>query len=101
MLIVVVTALADYWLKIASEKERPLLSYEFGAGAILYTFTAFGWMMVMKHMPLASIGVFYSVLTMLMLAAMGLFVFNEPITLREVLGIALAIASLGLMSRFS
>jgi drug/metabolite transporter (DMT)-like permease len=74
-------------LKIASGQDAPFTSFEFWAGAILYMLTAAGWMLAMKHLSLATIGVFYSIPTLFLLTSLGVLVFRETLTLRDVAGI--------------
>jgi drug/metabolite transporter (DMT)-like permease len=96
-----VGVLGDYFLKLASEKERSLSSVWFYLGFSLYASTAFGWVFVMKHLKLATIGVVYSISMMLLLTAVGVMFFRESLNAYEVLGLILAIASLVLLIRFA
>lgn len=98
---VVLGVTGDYFLKVASGKERALATLEFGIGAGLYILSAAGFLFAMRHMSLASIGVWYALGTVLLLAGLGIFVFKEGITGREIAGIVLAFASMGLLSRFT
>jgi undecaprenyl phosphate-alpha-L-ara4N flippase subunit ArnF len=92
-----VSILADYFLKTASERPSWLAAPEFGVGALLYGSTAIGWVLAMQHMKLGTIAVVYSSLTLVLLAALGVAVFGERLNGREILGIGLALAALGLM----
>jgi len=92
--------IGDYFLKRASEEKSPLTTWTFLVGLVLYASTAFAWVFVMRHLKLATIGVIYSVCMILLLTAMGIFVFEETLNRREVVGIVLAIASLFLLARF-
>jgi drug/metabolite transporter (DMT)-like permease len=89
----------DYFLKRASQRESPLASQAFLVGLVLYASTAFAWVFVMRHLKLATIGVIYSVSMVLLLAGMGVLFFGETLNRSEVVGIALAIASLFLLAR--
>ena len=91
----------DWLLKLASQRDQPYTSPVFLLGALAYAATSFGWVMVMQHMTLASIGVWYSITMIVLLTALGVFVFNESLTGREMLGLVLAGISLMLMSRFA
>src|SRR5690242_12754581 len=51
-----VGVLGDYFLKIASAQERSLRSPAFYVGFVIYASTAFGWLFVMKHLKLGTIG---------------------------------------------
>lgn len=97
--IVLLTAAGDYFLKVASSKDTGHFSPEFLLGAALYMLTAAGFLLVMRHMSLASIGVWYSVLTILFMTALGVVVFDEAISRREIAGILMAFGALGLMNR--
>ncbi len=92
------TVIGDYFVKIASEKSNGLISSTFIIGAVLYGAPAIGWYFLMKSHSLAAIGVFYSASTILILAALGFFVFHESFGLRESVGITLAILSVVVMS---
>ena len=101
LLIAVFTLIGDYFLKLASEKQPSFTSLAFAVGLVVYGSTAVGWVLVMKHMPLATIGVWYSIITILLLTGLGVFVFGESLSLRDGAGLLLAIAALGMMSRFA
>lgn len=97
----VIGVLGDYFLKLASGREQSLRTNWFYLGFALYASTAFGWVFVMKHLKLATISVLYSVSLVLLLTAIGVFVFREPLNYFEVIGIALAVISLVLLMRFA
>lgn len=92
------TLLGDYLIKVASDKDGGLLTWWFVGGALLYALPAIGWFYLMKSHSLAMIGVMYSASTILLLAALGYFVFKEALGWREVIGLTLAIASVAVMS---
>lgn len=94
-----VGVLADYFLKLASRTDNPLRSPWLAAGALVYTGTAFGWVLAMRHLKLASIGTVYCVSTVLLLTALGTIVFRETLSGREFAGVALALVSLLLLGR--
>jgi small multidrug resistance pump len=96
----VIGVVGDYFLKIASTREQPLWTGWFYLGFALYASTAFGWVFVMRHMKLATIGVLYSVSMILLLTTIGVVVFRESLNRFEILGIVLAVASLVLLIRF-
>ena len=91
----------DYFLKVASAREHPLRTGWFYLGFVLYASTAFGWVYVMRHLKLATIGVLYSVSMVLLLTAVGVVLFRESLNYAELAGIALALASLVLLMRFA
>lgn len=96
-----VGVLGDYFLKLASQRDQPLRSRWFYIGFAVYASTAFGWVFVMRHLKLATLGVVYSVSMILLLTAIGVAAFREPIGPYEILGLILAIASLVLLMRFA
>ncbi|MEO8605298.1 MAG: transporter [bacterium] len=91
----------DYFLKLASQEERPLTSRWFLIGFSVYASTAFGWVFVMRHLKLATISVLYSVSMVLLLTTVGAVFFRESLSATEVLGLAMAIGSLVLLVRFA
>jgi len=97
----VIGVVGDYFLKLASTREQPLGTRWFYVGFVLYASTAFGWVFVMRHMKLATIGVLYSVSMILLLTTIGVVVFRESLNHFEMAGIVLAVASLVLLIRFA
>src|SRR5689334_16965202 len=89
----------DYFIKLASNEERPLASYSFWLGALLYASTAFAWVFLMRYLKLATIGVVYSVSMIVLLALMGAIFFEEKLSRTEMVGIVLAVAAILLLSR--
>jgi len=92
--------IGDYFLKRASVAERPLATWPFLVGLVLYSSTAFAWVFLMRHLKLATIGVIYSVCMILLLTGMGVLCFGESLNRYEAVGIVLAIASVVLLARF-
>jgi len=97
----VIGVLGDYFLKLASARDQSLRAGSFYVGFALYASTAFGWVFVMKHLKLATIGVLYSVSLVLLLTAIGVVLFRESLNYYEVIGIVLAVISLVLLMRFA
>jgi small multidrug resistance pump len=97
----VVGVLGDYLLKIASAQKNPLRSGWFYLGFAVYASTAFGWVYVMRHLKLATIGVVYSVSMILLLTTIGAFGFKESLNASEVAGLIMAVGSLVLLMRFA
>lgn len=98
--IIAITLIGDYFIKLAA-LGRGFTGPAFYAGSLLYAASAIGLMLAMRHMSLAAVGVWYSVLTILAMTALGVLVFGERLSVREILGIALAFASLACMARFA
>ena len=99
--IAVLTTLGDYYLKLASQQNSAIFNCWFVVGLLIYATGAFGWVYAMRHMKLATIGVVYSLSTVLLLAALGVIVFGESLNRYEVAGIGLALLSILLMTRFA
>jgi small multidrug resistance pump len=97
----VVGVLGDYFLKLSSAHQQPLRTRWFYVGFVIYASTAFGWVFVMRHLKLATIGVIYSVSMVLLLTAVGVVLFRESLNYYELAGIILAVASLVLLMRFA
>lgn len=92
--------LGDYFLKLASQQQHSLRSRWFLLGFALYASTAFGWLFVMRHLKLATIGVLYSVSIIVLLTTVGVVFFRETLNAYELLGVVMAIGSLVLLARF-
>ena len=91
----------DYFLKLASGEENSLRSKWFFIGFAVYASTAFGWVFVMKHLKLATIGVLYSVSMIVLLTAIGIVFFRESLAPLEIVGLLMAIGSLVILVRFA
>ena len=91
----------DYFLKVASAADKPFQTVAFYLGFAVYASTAFGWLFAMRHLKLATISTVYSVSIILLLTTVGVVFFNERLRATEVVGIAMALASLVLLIRFS
>src|SRR5882757_10233710 len=96
----VLGVVGDYFLKLASAKDHSLKAVEFYIGFVIYASTAFGWVFVMKHLKLATVGVVYCVSMVLLLAGIGVIGFKESLSGYEIAGIAMAIGSLVMLVRF-
>jgi multidrug transporter EmrE-like cation transporter len=96
-----VGVLGDYFLKLASAHEHSLKTIWFYIGFVVYASTAFGWVVVMKHLKLATVSVVYSVSMVLLLTAIGVVCFRESLSYYEIAGLVMAIASLFLLVRFA
>lgn len=98
--IAVVTVSGDYFIKLASLTSSPVQNRWFLAGCIMYALTAFGWVFAFRHIKLASIGVLYSLSTVILLAALGVFVFGETLNKFELVGFGFAVIAIVLLGRF-
>jgi multidrug transporter EmrE-like cation transporter len=97
----VLGVVGDYFLKVASSADRPFQTLAFYLGFAVYASTAFGWLMVMRHLKLATISTVYSISMILLLTTVGMVFFEEKPNAYEVVGICLALASLVLLVRFA
>jgi drug/metabolite transporter (DMT)-like permease len=95
-----ITVAGDYFIKLASLASRPVLNRWFVAGCIMYVLSTFGWVYALRHIKLASIGVIYSLSIVILLAALGVFVFGETLNRREILGFGFAVVAIVLLGRF-
>ena len=93
--------LGDYLLKLASDSRNPLKSRWFFIGFAVYASTAFGWVYVMRHLKLATIGAVYSVSMILLLTAIGAVSFRQTLGPYEIAGLVMAVGSLVLLMRFA
>jgi small multidrug resistance pump len=92
--------LGDYFLKLASAQEASLRTTAFYVGFVIYASTAFGWLFVMKHLQLATIGAVYSVSMVLLLTTLGVVRFGESLSVIDIVGLMMAIGSLIVLGRF-
>jgi small multidrug resistance pump len=97
----IVGVLGDYLLKLASAEKNPMRSGWFYLGFVVYASTAFGWVFVMRHLKLATIGVVYSISMILLLTGIGSVVFRETLNPYEIAGLLMAVGSLILLMRFA
>ncbi|MFT3690681.1 hypothetical protein [Paenirhodobacter sp.] len=96
--IIALTAAGDFAIKHASGRADPFTSWQFLSGIILYGLPAIGWLLLMREYSLAQIGVIYSSATILILTALGVFMFGEKVNPKQLAGIAAAIASIWLVT---
>lgn len=95
----VVTVLADVLVKRASDAAVPFREGAFWWAMAIYGATVFPWVYVLRHAKLATIGAWYSVAVVVMLALVGVVLFRESLSARELLGLGCAIAALVLLGR--
>lgn len=96
-----ICVLADYYLKRAADSAHLIINRYFVTGTALYAASAFGWVFVLRHAKLATIGAVYSVILVVGLALLGVLVFRESLTPTEYLGMGFAVVALVLLSRFA
>jgi drug/metabolite transporter (DMT)-like permease len=95
--ITVMTVIGDYFIKLSSIPDSGVASAYFPLGLVFYGSTGIGWFYMMRSHSLVQIGVYYSAATLVFLAGLGVLVFKEAFGGRDVLGIALALASVVVM----
>ena len=99
LLTALIVIAGDVLIKHAADTGRAVLSPQVLLGCALYAVSALAWYGAMRHLALGQGGVAFSMFSLLALCALGGLVFKEEIGLRESLGIACALTSLGLMAR--
>jgi len=90
------TVLGDGLIKLASAGPG-VGSWQFALGALCYGSPAIAWYLLMQQHNLATLAVFYSVATLVIVAGLGIVVFREPFTWREAAGVGLALAAVLVM----
>ncbi len=98
--IAILTVGGDYFIKLASMSSRPVQNKWFVAGCVMYVLSTFGWVFALRHIKLSSIGVIYSLSIVVLLTALGVFVFGETLNRREIVGIGFAVVAIVLLGRF-
>lgn len=99
ILLAVAAVAGDYFLKMASSNKAPFLNWHFAGGLMIYSLSAFGLVLVMPHLKLAHLGVWYCLTMILCLCLLGSLFFDESLQPKEWLGVGLAFVSLMLLSR--
>ena len=95
--VTITTWLADYFIKTASLSPEGLRNPNFAIGAVLYGLCAIGWYFLMKSHSLAMIAVIFTAMTIIVLGAMGYFLFDERFGKREAIGVTFAALALATM----
>lgn len=100
MALELISVLGDYFIKKAS-LQRDLTGWkQLLIGGLIYGATAMGWFYVMRTFKLFTIGLIHSILAIALSVALSQLFFDEKITPRELIGIALGIASIILLIRY-
>jgi undecaprenyl phosphate-alpha-L-ara4N flippase subunit ArnF len=66
-------------------------------GLIVYASTAIGWFFALKYIKFSTVGVYYSLASLLFLIIIGHFYFKETLSPREIFGMVLGVASIILL----
>lgn len=96
-----VGVVGDFFIKLSGNGPKFIDTKWFILGFLTYSSTVFGWFYVMKHIKLSSLGVIYSIATVLPIVVIGVFYFHERLNIYEIAGIITAIASIILLSKFA
>lgn len=96
-----VVIFGDYLIKLAADAGSPVHSRLVLAGCLLYAGSALLWYFSLLHISLAQAGVAFSMISLVALALLGVFVFDEPLHLREIAGIGCALLAMVLMVRIA
>lgn len=90
----------DYWLRIAGSSKPTDMRFLI-LGIAAYALTALGWFYALQYLKLATVGVIYSLFTIILLTLLGTFYFKEQLNFMEGIGLALAVVSILLLARFA
>ena len=93
--------LGDYFIKVSGSGSNYINYKYFFIGMFIYATSAIGWFYVMKHIKISSLGVGYSLTTVILLALVGVFIFNEQLNFYDIIGIVLGIISITILIRFT
>jgi len=96
-----VTAWGDALIKSASSKIGFSGWKQLVIAAVIYAGTALGWFFVLRKIKLSSGVMIYTLSLILFVILISVFCFKEEIKPIEYFGIAMAIASLLILSRFA
>ncbi len=91
---VIITIVGDYCLKLGSLQNNTYSSPWTFIGAGLYASTAFIWVYLMKKTNLTVIASLYTSTTLILLILLGLFIFKEDVTTRQLVGAGLALIAI-------
>lgn len=91
---------ADYYIKKASMEDGWSGWKMLAFGAFLYGVSAIGFFMLMRNFKVFTVGMLHSFAVIFLSVILSLFVFNEKINAREILGLLLGVASIMLLVRF-
>lgn len=97
----IITVMGDIFIKNASLQPSFSGWRLFTIGSILWVITAFGWFSLMRKVKLSTLGVLYSLSTIILLTLVSVFYFKEKLAAIEIVGIALALISLVILARFA
>lgn len=101
VLLASIGVLGDYFIKLSGSEMRHINYTYFLIGMIIYALTAFGWFYAMRHVKLSTLGIFYSITTVVLLVFVGVVLFKENLSIYEIIGVILGIISIIILARFN
>jgi multidrug transporter EmrE-like cation transporter len=99
ILLSLVGVAADTVLKYASLRPSPYASGWFVLGCLMSVAYAVVWVQLMHHAKFASAGLMYSIISALLLLAIGKLLFGETLSHGELAGVLMALGSIMLLGR--
>ena len=100
MALAAVGVAGDYFIKVSGNGPSYVSYPPLLIGMMIYALTAIGWFYVMKHVKLGTLGVFYALTTIILLAIVGAVFFKEQLTVYDIIGIVLGVISIVFLARF-
>lgn len=95
-----VSAVADYFLKLAGNGEKFIDMKFFSIGFFIFSMMAICWFPVFKYVKFSTIGIVYSITTIILFVIIGIFFFDEKLNAQEVIGVITGITSIILLAKF-
>lgn len=92
---------ADALLKLASAEHTPFWNRWFFLGCLLSGAFVVVWVLLMQTMKIATAGLFYAVVSALLLVAIGTLLFGERLNAGEVAGVVMATFAVLLLARLA
>jgi len=86
--------IGDYFLKLAGEVDGKTNNTDLFVGTVIYGVTAFGWYYAMRYLKLESVGIVYSLTTVVLLPILGSLAFHEQIKINEFLGLLFSVLAI-------
>ena len=97
LLISLGTIIGDVFIKRAAENSNSLY---LSVGMLLYLFDALLWFWVYKSAKFSTVAIIYSLFTIFLSVAIGIFYFKEQLGIKEVIGLVLGFLSVILLGGF-
>lgn len=95
------TVIADFILKWAALKPGLTGLPWMILAALFYGLPAFGWFFIAKKLKISTIGVIYSLSTVVLVLMVSVFYFKEKLSIPELIAIGMVIVSLVVLGRFA